>query len=234
MMTYLRDGNFRRWILGDTILNVVLAVCLFKHGMDGMTGISVIVDTICKWSIGLKSVLLVCAAAAAMAVGFHIVFNGGHIQEEILCFVKPFLLVQGRFLKFVVNAALFILIPGKIYNIFHKSDTPLFQYFLFVCNFTIFKQKIPNVIIITNIIRCANAKTNIIIFVYKGTLTVSSSLKRLPEFPFSSETYAMIWNSKKSMESILEQRVFIWSGVKTRIFPSSSRSRRVWMIPLLS
>lgn len=92
MMTYLRDGNFRRWILGDTILNVVLAVCLFKHGMDGMTGISVIVDTICKWSIGLKSVLL----------------------------------VQGRFLKFVVNAALFILIPGKIYNIFHKSDTPLF------------------------------------------------------------------------------------------------------------
>lgn len=79
MMTYLRDGNFRRWILGDTILNVVLAVCLFKYGMDGMTGISVIVDTICKWSIGLKSVLLVCVAAAAMAVGFHIVFNGGHI-----------------------------------------------------------------------------------------------------------------------------------------------------------
>lgn len=54
---------------------MVLAVCLFKHGMDGMTGISVIVDTICKWSIGLKSVLLVCAAAAAMAVGFHIVFS---------------------------------------------------------------------------------------------------------------------------------------------------------------
>ncbi len=118
MMTYLRDRNFRRWILGDTILNVVLAVCLFKYGMDGMiaeggdfgiyavvnivsmflwalvvsdiiywvqylrkgnAGISVIIDTICKWSIGLKSVLLVCAAAAAMAVGFHIVFNGGHI-----------------------------------------------------------------------------------------------------------------------------------------------------------
>lgn len=118
MMTYFRERFFRRWILMDTILNLVLAVCLFKYGMDGMiaeggdfgiyavvnivsmflwalvaadiiywvqylrkgsAGISVIIDTICKWSIGLKSVLLVCAAAAAVAVGFYIVFNGGNI-----------------------------------------------------------------------------------------------------------------------------------------------------------
>ncbi len=118
MTAYLRDRNSRRWILGDTILNLVLAMYLFKYGMDGMiadggdfgiyavvniismflwalvvadiiywvqylrrgyTGISVIIDTICKWSVGLKMVLLVCAAATAVAVGFHIVFNGGYI-----------------------------------------------------------------------------------------------------------------------------------------------------------
>ncbi len=45
----------------------------------GYTGISVIIDTICKWSIGLKSVLLMCSATAAIAVGFHIVYNGGYI-----------------------------------------------------------------------------------------------------------------------------------------------------------
>ena len=36
MTAYLRDRNSRRWILGDTILNLVLAMYLFKYGMDGM------------------------------------------------------------------------------------------------------------------------------------------------------------------------------------------------------
>lgn len=117
MTEHVKEKMYRKGIFGDTILNLLLAICLFTNGMSGMikgeiegaymeisiVGAflgtllgadiiywliyfvkrgaegSVIVDTICKWSIWLKVVLLICAVAGAAAVGFYVMLNGGKI-----------------------------------------------------------------------------------------------------------------------------------------------------------
>lgn len=117
MTEHVKEKLYRKMIFGDTILNLLLAICLFTNGMGGMikggnedayveisivgaslwallgadiiywliyfvkrgTEGSVIVDTICKWSIWLKVVLLICAVAGAAVVGFYVMLNGGKI-----------------------------------------------------------------------------------------------------------------------------------------------------------
>lgn len=116
MTEYIKDKIYRKWILGDTILNLLLAAYLFVYGMKGMIeeggvtfeginisgsyfgilfavniiywvqylrkgdlGIPVSIDTICKWSLGLKFVFLICAVTVAVAIGFYVMITGGHV-----------------------------------------------------------------------------------------------------------------------------------------------------------
>lgn len=116
MMEYVKDKVYRKWILGDTILNLLLSVYLFAYGMKGMIeeggvtfeginiggtycgilfavnliywvqylrkgdlGISNSVDAICKWSLGLKFVFVICAVTVAVAIGFYVMFSGGSV-----------------------------------------------------------------------------------------------------------------------------------------------------------